>query len=676
MEGGRGRSRHAPHLARRLRRSWTPNSIYYIGGTCYDPSDQSGVTALPFDESASFAAPPAFGTYRVLHQIGSGVLGPVFRTYDPQGDRLIAVKAFKLDLVPEDVARLADALRQLVAAGPADQTIVPLVDAGVEGASAFLAMEYVTGDTLDVALRDLAPAPLDRALPLLHRLARAIDAAWAAGTGHGALHPRDVFVLPGATDVRVTGMGIVPILEALGVTPAARRPYGAPERAAGQPWDIRADVYSLGAITHELLTRRRPVAPAEQDGTFAADLQPEQRVLLRRVLSAALAERPEHRIPSATVFAEALDAAARGEVPALLPGPPASGRIGAGRRMTRGRPRDDQTDGDSTPLLSGLEGVPAEPAAREADASAVAQANASEPVPDAAPALSTAPALAAPPPPMPPPDEPAAGQAPDAWELEAGHATPPMFTSAMASSARYPWGAIASVAVAGLVLGGLLGYLAGRRDGVAQAPAAVVSGPAASDTEVAVAPGSATLPAPAAPEPAPGPPARDTHASAAPARETTAAGRLVVRSVPSGAMVTVDGRPHGTTPATIHDLDLGSHTMLVARPGYVPHTERVNLTLERPARDLLVELTPGVDARTAAAGSVYVDTRPRGARVWLDGRVIGKTPVILSGIDAGRHALRIELAGHRPVATSVQVVAGEQARVTVTLERGQPGARR
>ncbi|MBP8273879.1 MAG: hypothetical protein KAY59_05575, partial [Acidobacteria bacterium] len=67
--------------------------------------------SLPFDESNTFTPPPAFGPYRVLHQIGSGVLGPVFRTYDPQADRLVAVKAFRLDLLPEDVARLADGLR-------------------------------------------------------------------------------------------------------------------------------------------------------------------------------------------------------------------------------------------------------------------------------------------------------------------------------------------------------------------------------------------------------------------------------------------------------------------------------------------------------------------------------------------------------------------------------------
>jgi PEGA domain/Protein kinase domain len=658
----------------------------------------------------------------VLHQIGSGVLGPVFRTYDPQRDHLVAVKAFRLDLVPEDVARLAEALRHLVASGPAHETIVPLLDAGIEGTVAFLAMEYVAGETLDVALRDLAPASLARALPLLRRLAEAIDASWAAGVGHGALHPRDIFVLPEAADVRVTGMGIVPALESLGVHPAPRRPYSAPERADGQPWDVRADVYSLGAITHELLTRRRPVAPAEQDGTFAADLQPEQRVLVRRVLSAALAEQPEHRLASATGFIEALDAAARGEVPALLPGSPVAPGAGSGRRTARGRRRDAQT-GAGPSLFEAIETFDAESAgsaeareviageAFEAPAPAPDEAAAETPVvappPDTGPSVEAlvpepaaasglpveeSPVASAPPGvpvddardapqrPEPPPREPVSRSL-ELWASKGVAPDPPA-----APVHAFPWVAFAAGVAAALLVGGLFGYAWGRRQAASVPPeaATATSGPARSDTEVAVAPGNGTPGASAAPGPAapdlgqaPAPAASQAGQSAPPpAVETPAPGRLTVRSVPSGALVTVDGRPHGTTPAAIPGLDLGQHTMLVARPGYVPRTERVELTSARPVRDVLVSLTPGVEGRVPTTGSVYVDTRPRGASVVLDGRAVGRTPVSVPDVTAGAHALRIELAGHRPVTTTVQVVAGERARVTVTLERTAAGGQR
>ena len=156
-------------------------------------------------------------------------------------------------------------------------------------------MEYASGESLDVALRDFTPG-LGRALPVLIDIGRAIDAAWAEGRGHGALHPRDVIVSTGV-DTRITGFGIISALESIGaqvVPSAVRTPR--PNAPTGEVWGIRADVYSLGAIAHELLTGRRPLGSGEQDGTLAPELSPEQRVNVRRVIGAALAELPRGSI--------------------------------------------------------------------------------------------------------------------------------------------------------------------------------------------------------------------------------------------------------------------------------------------------------------------------------------------------------------------------------------------
>ena len=356
--------------------------------TCYDSRRTEGVAALSLDESASFIAPSAFGPFRVLHQIGSGVLGPVFRTYEPQRDRLIAVKAFRLDLVPEDVARLADALRRLASASPTHPNLVPAVDAGLEGTTAYLAMDYVAGETLDVAFRHLAPAPLDRALPVLTQIADALEAGWAVGLGHGALHPRDAFLTAGADDVRVTGIGVVPALEATGVKAPVRRPYTAPERAAGEAWDIRADVYSLGAIAHELLTRRRPAGAGEQDGAFATGLTPEQRVHVRRVLAAALAERPEHRFPTPAAFATALTAVARGETPVLPPepepvAPPIDKHVASRKKVAVSVPLLEQLE--PAPPMADAPAAPPAPAPAEAAVTPVIDLPVLPPVAEPAP---------------------------------------------------------------------------------------------------------------------------------------------------------------------------------------------------------------------------------------------------------------------------------------------------
>jgi hypothetical protein len=64
-----------------------------------------------------------------------------------------------------------------------------------------------------------------------------------------------------------------------------------------------------------------------------------------------------------------------------------------------------------------------------------------------------------------------------------------------------------------------------------------------------------------------------------------------------------------------------------------------------------------------------VDSRPAGARVFLDGKLIGTTPLSSTPIAAGDHAIRLEHDGYKNWTGAVRVVASEQARVTASLER-------
>lgn len=68
-------------------------------------------------------------------------------------------------------------------------------------------------------------------------------------------------------------------------------------------------------------------------------------------------------------------------------------------------------------------------------------------------------------------------------------------------------------------------------------------------------------------------------------------------------------------------------------------------------------------------GGLTVDSRPTGARVFLDGRLVGTTPLAIAAVPAGEHALRLERDGYRRWSSSVRVVAEEQNRVTASLER-------
>ena len=244
----------------------------------------------------------------MLHQIGVGALGPVFRTYEPTRDRLVAVKVFRLDITPEQARALADELSRAAEVGLFHSSIVEPVAAGLEGTVAYRAEEYVAAESLDVAMRHYAPATIEKALPFITQLASAIDFAKGAGVGHGALHPRDIFVTP--DEARATGFGVVDALERMGLRAPVRRPYSPPERIAGRPWNTSADVFSLGVIAFELLTGRRPSGLGDEIGPLNGATLGGRADEVRAVLVRAMHEDPAKRHESALAFSGALANAA------------------------------------------------------------------------------------------------------------------------------------------------------------------------------------------------------------------------------------------------------------------------------------------------------------------------------------------------------------------------------
>jgi len=240
----------------------------------------------------------------VLHQIGAGAVGPVFRAYEPNEDRLVAVKVFRLDLAPENAHRLVGELERLIAAGLTHATVVAPIATGLQGVTPYLAQDYVTADSLDVVLRNHGPAPVGDALRAAGQLATALDVAAAAHVEHGTLHPRDVLL--SAEEVRITGLGIARALEQVGVMPPVRRPYAAPERTKGSGWDRRADVFSLAALVYEMLWGRR-IATGARTLDALTELDGGNPARLRDVFARALADEPSDRFATATEFVDALN---------------------------------------------------------------------------------------------------------------------------------------------------------------------------------------------------------------------------------------------------------------------------------------------------------------------------------------------------------------------------------
>ena len=680
------------------------------------------------DDPAAFAPPPAFGPFRVLHQIGIGALGPVFRTYEPTRDRLVAVKVFRLDVTPEQAQSLADELARAADAGLFHPSIVEPIASGVEGTIAYRAEEYVAAESLDVAMRHYAPAPLDRALPFLTQLAGAIDFARAAGVGHGGLHLRDVFVTP--DEARASGFGIVEALERVGVRAPVRRPYSAPERIVGGEWGTPADVFSLAAIAYELLTGRRPSGTGEQIGELTGENMAGHAAAIRAVLARAMDDQPGRRYPTALAFASALEEATRTA---------AIESVAAPSPKPAPTPPPPPQAVDPAPVIAAASSIPSKEEPIRADIANEREADAEkEPVPtlfddveeQAAADLGI--------------DEAAvAGEQPSRWKFERGatddvaaavaatdrprvslreeRVFPPAMGHEVVTTIERPRASMLSIAVTAIICL-LLGYAlgnwrggpettgpatpaateaskanpAGQRESQAP-PQSAGQAPGRAYSEQAITPPAAAVRPPRGEAP---PVPGDAPSSTAPLPTTSGStgaavhtARLTVLSTPSRAGVTVNGKWKGRTPLTLDTLPLGAYNVRVVQPGFVTSNEDLVLTSRQPMHTVSVRLqpvskttspsTPAASGRPSTtrqtpavrevapatyAGTIYVDSRPRGATVLIDGKPMGTTPASIPGIPIGSHVVRLELADHRAWTTSTRVAAGEQARVTGSLE--------
>jgi hypothetical protein len=607
----------------------------------------------------------------------------VFRAYDSTRERLVAVKLFRLDLPPERAHQLVAEFEQLIAANLAHPALVTPLATGISGVSAFLAQDYVAADSLDLTIREYGASPAGNALRVAAQLADALDVAAAARITHGALHPRDVLL--SSDDTRLTGLGVTRALGKIGVVAPVRRPYSAPERIAAGDWDRRADIFSLAALMHELLWGRRVSGLGEQAVATLTEIAGSDLAALRQVFARALAEDPDDRFESAREFAVALTDACPGVTVAPEPAPAAK------RRPVR-------ADEPRLPLEEGPEAAAAMAAAEMAAPEVVhivpATETGLEPFVAEESSVAVAPAAA---PEIeyqvaagmrhdPPPYEPRVSMPAG---LITGH--DPEAMSAMERTRSAVWPLMLALVV-GIAIGFAGGFFAGSRERpsivAAAIPAAVAPAPAGKEfTEGAVAaaaappqPRNSELKTPNSELEARKLEPKNQQSAISNLQSTAPEGRLLVRSRPAGARVAVDGKDYGLTPAAVRDLARGAHRVQITRDGFAPLERRVVISASRPAQSMSVALVPVPAAAppraaaTATAGSrltgaLAVESRPAGARVFVDDKAVGTTPMALPSVSAGPHVIRLEHDGYRHWSSSVRIIASEQNRVTASLER-------
>jgi serine/threonine-protein kinase len=206
------------------------------------------------------------GRYRVHALIGQGGMGKVFRAQQIPLGRAVALKVLEAGRVDQEFQRRFFQEAAILARLQSPHTVT-IYDYGREGDLFFIAMELVSGGSLDKVLLQQGALPVQRALSIAQQICRSLREAHGQGVIHRDLKPANVVITQdedGNELVKVLDFGLAKRLNASipedtqnDTVPGSPK-YMAPEVIRQQPIDGRTDIYSLGVMLYQMLVGKVP----------------------------------------------------------------------------------------------------------------------------------------------------------------------------------------------------------------------------------------------------------------------------------------------------------------------------------------------------------------------------------------------------------------------------------
>jgi serine/threonine protein kinase len=202
------------------------------------------------------------GRYEIVEEIGRGAMGVVYKAFDPNIDRWVALKVmhFGPDTQSEELKRRFK--REAISAGRLKHpNIVAVHDADEDRGEPFMVVEYLEGPTLAQVIETESPLTLERVIGIVGQIGTALDYAHQHGVVHMDIKPLNIFLLENE-QVKVADFGLARLISASDLTQNGEIHgtfgYTSPEQILGHEIDGRSDIFSLGIVTYEMLTGRKP----------------------------------------------------------------------------------------------------------------------------------------------------------------------------------------------------------------------------------------------------------------------------------------------------------------------------------------------------------------------------------------------------------------------------------
>ena len=196
--------------------------------------------------------------YRIEALLGQGGMGRVYKAYDKDLDRTVAIKVVRDGAIGESDALKRFKQELVLASKISHKNILRIHDMGDVGGLRFISMAFVEGKDLQHIIRDNPKMPLERILNFSRQIAEALAAAHAEGVVHRDLKPQNLLVDKN-DQIFVCDFGLAKSFQegAIGMTRTGAflgtPRYMSPEQVEGKPADGRADLYAFGLILYEMV---------------------------------------------------------------------------------------------------------------------------------------------------------------------------------------------------------------------------------------------------------------------------------------------------------------------------------------------------------------------------------------------------------------------------------------